>query len=118
MDHQIMDLDTKISMSDIKANLRQDRGDYDPRYTQYLADRLPGECSPREFFQWGNQLINELSSGQSSDPTKPIPGSVVVYARKQGSFLLTDFGIALSQKYCPQEFAKGVRKLHRELYLE
>lgn len=113
-----MNLDTRVSMSDIKDKLRKDPGNYDSRYTPYLADRLPDKLSPREFFDWGNSLIRELSTGQSSDSTKSIPGSVVVYARMQGSFLITDFGIALSQKYCPPEFAQAVRELHRQCCME
>ena len=113
-----MDLDEKISMSDVKKKLRGNPGNYDSRYTSYLADRLPDEASPREFFQWGNDLIRELPSGASSDSTRPIPGSVVVYARIQGSLLITDFGIGLSQNFCQPEFAKAVRELHREMYFE
>lgn len=113
-----IDLEIRVSMAEIKEKLRRNPGNYDPRYTAYLADRLGDELSPREFFERGNEVIREMASGQSSDPTKPVPSSVYVYARIQGSFLITDLGIALVRDYCPPEFAKAVRALHQEAYLE
>ncbi len=113
-----MDLDTRISMNAIKTALKSNQGVYGPGYTSYLADRLDDELSPREFIQKGNEVIREMIDGQSSDQTKPVPFSVHVYAKNVGSFLLTDFGIALSQTYCPPEFAKAVRVLHKETFLE
>ncbi len=117
-----VNLDTKISMASIKEGLRSKEAvndwSYDPAYTTYMADRLPGEASPREFFDIGNKVIREMSSGESSDPSKPVPLRLVAQARISGSMLITDFGIGLSQKYCPPDFAKGVRELHRQTYLE
>ena len=119
LDTEMLDFDQRISMAEIKKKLREDPGVYgSKRYTAYLADRLGDELSPREFFIAANVIIREMSIG-NVDPTKPtIPTDVVVYARMQGSFLITDFGIGLSQDYCPPEFARAVRALHREAYCE
>ena len=113
-----MDLDNIISMAEIKANLRKKHEDYPIQYTRYLADRLDDELSPKDFFWKCNEIIREMCSGISSDPTKPVPISVHTYAKTHGSFLISDFGMSLSQVCCPPEFAKAVRYLHKETYIE
>lgn len=119
LDTEKLDCDQQIPMREIKKNLRENPGIYgSSRYTAYLADRLSDELSPREFFLEANKIIREMSDGISTDPTKPVPVDVVVYARSQGSFLITDLGIALAKEYCPEDFAKAVRELHREAYRE
>ena len=119
LDTEKLDFDQKIPMEGIKKKLRENPGIYgSSRYTTYLADRLGDELSPREFFLEANKIIREMSDGTSTDPTKPVPVDVIVYARTQGSFLITDLGIALAKDYCPEDFAKAVRELHRKAYQE
>ena len=119
LDTEKLDFDRRIPMEEVKKKLRENPGEYgSSRYTAYLAGRLGDELSPREFFSEANRIIREMSNGTSTDPTKPIPADVVVFARMQGSFLVTDLGIGLAKDYCPEDFAEAVRELHREAYLE
>jgi len=102
--------DTKMDMRGVKEKLTSGSGYFYLNFTDYLASRLEDELSPKEFYEQVHEIVNEIIANKSSNPNKPIPEKVAIYAQNIGGDLLLDIGI-IAKLYCPANFAKAVKEV-------
>jgi hypothetical protein len=105
--------DTKMDMSEVKEKMTKGQGYYHQNFTSYLATRLDDFLSPLEFHQQTYKAIQEMINNNSSNPNKPVPGAVAIYAQEVGGDLLLDIGI-IAKIYCPANFADAVKKIEQQ----
>ncbi|MDO8460733.1 MAG: hypothetical protein Q7S74_06500 [Nanoarchaeota archaeon] len=112
-----MDITEEIPAEEIKDKLRNLEGKdiLTKLYCGYLADRFPDKLSPYSFHVEADKIVREMITGQTTDPTKPIPPFLRDQARTLGSYLIDEI-VGTAKAYCSEEFAAGVLKAHNLQY--